>query len=161
MLKNSVKMSNYLSNLWTNISGIKWIVCRAKKFGIWSLFISIWFEIDRIVHAWSNIAVTSKKVFDEPDLIVPCVVVGGEVKVVDVVIVVVVVVVVVPLIAVDVADDVGAQCDGGHHEVEEGEAGQGPGTADTLRIVWNPDKMIRAQSYKTFYLRNLLIFVQS
>ncbi len=58
MLKNSVKISNYLSNLWMNISGIKRIVYKAKKFGIRSLFVSIWFEIDRIVHAWLNIAVT-------------------------------------------------------------------------------------------------------
>ncbi len=55
---NSVKISNYLSNFWTNISGIKQTVYRAKKFGIQSLFVSIWFKIDQIVPAWLNIAVT-------------------------------------------------------------------------------------------------------
>jgi len=39
MFKNSVKFSKYLSNLWMNISGIKWIVYQPKIFGIWSLFI--------------------------------------------------------------------------------------------------------------------------
>jgi hypothetical protein len=47
MLKNSVKINNYLSNLWTNISGIKSIVYQAKKFSIWSLFVLIPFEIDK------------------------------------------------------------------------------------------------------------------
>ncbi len=47
-----------MSDLWTNISGIKQIVYQAKKFGIQSIFISIQFEIDQIVHAWPNIAVT-------------------------------------------------------------------------------------------------------
>ncbi len=39
-------------------SGIKQIVYEAKKFGIQSLFVLIQFEIDRIVRAWPNIAVT-------------------------------------------------------------------------------------------------------
>ncbi len=39
MFKYSVKFSNYLSNLWTNISSIKQIVYQPKIFGIWSLFI--------------------------------------------------------------------------------------------------------------------------
>ncbi len=47
MLKNSVKINNYLSNLWTNISGIKSIVYQAKKFSICSLFVLIPFEIDK------------------------------------------------------------------------------------------------------------------
>jgi len=34
LLKNSSKISHYLSNLWTNISGIKQIVYPPKKFGI-------------------------------------------------------------------------------------------------------------------------------
>ncbi len=55
MLKNSLKINNYLSNQETNISGIKWIVYQARKFGIWSLFILIRFEIDWIVRAWLNI----------------------------------------------------------------------------------------------------------
>ncbi len=54
-LKNSSKISHYLSNLWTNSSGIKRIVNQAKKFGIRSLFVSIRFEIDWIVCAWPNI----------------------------------------------------------------------------------------------------------
>jgi hypothetical protein len=58
MLKNSTKISHYLSNLWMNISGEKWIVYQAKKFSIRSLFVSIWFKIDQIVCAWLNIAVT-------------------------------------------------------------------------------------------------------
>ncbi len=58
MLKNLLKMSDYLSRLWTNISSIKRIVYQAKKFSIQSLFISIWFEKDRIAHAWLNMAVT-------------------------------------------------------------------------------------------------------
>jgi len=41
-----------------NILGKKWIVYQAKNFGIWSLFVSIRFEIDRIVHDRLNIAVT-------------------------------------------------------------------------------------------------------
>ena len=103
-LKNSSKISLYLSNLWRNISGIKQIVYQPKIFGIWSLFVlfclvwhrivdtetntaiaymemvvhyahkclsdatkqvktlelfvSIQFEIDQIVCAWPNIAVT-------------------------------------------------------------------------------------------------------
>jgi len=56
MLKNSSKISHYLSNLWMNISGKKWIVYQAKKIGIQSLFISIWFEIDQIVCDRPNIA---------------------------------------------------------------------------------------------------------
>jgi len=56
--KNSLKISNYLSNLWMNISSINWIVYQAKKFGIQSLFILIQFEIAWIVCAWLNIAVT-------------------------------------------------------------------------------------------------------
>ena len=55
MLKNSVKISNYLSNLWVNISSVKQIVYMSKKFGIQSLFVSIRFEIDQIVHARPNI----------------------------------------------------------------------------------------------------------
>jgi hypothetical protein len=37
----------------------KWIVYQDIKFGIWSLFISIRFKIDRIVQDWENITVTS------------------------------------------------------------------------------------------------------
>ena len=59
-------------------------------------------------------------------LIIPCIVVACKVEVVEVVIVVVIVVVVVPLVAVDVADDVGTQSNGRHHEVQEREPGQGP-----------------------------------
>jgi hypothetical protein len=58
MLKNSVKISNYLSNLCINISSIKRIVYKAKKFGIQSLFILIQFEIDQIDHARPHITVT-------------------------------------------------------------------------------------------------------
>ncbi len=58
MLKNLSKMRHYLSNFRTNISGKKQIVYHANKFGIWSLFISIRFEIKRIVHDRPNIAVT-------------------------------------------------------------------------------------------------------
>ncbi len=63
MLKNSVKINNYLSNLWTNISSIKRIVYKAKKFSIPLLFILIWFKMDQIVHAWPNIAATYNRVF--------------------------------------------------------------------------------------------------
>ena len=52
------------------------------------------------------------------------VVVVSEVEVGHVVIVVVVIIVVVPLIAIDVADDVGRHSDGGHEESEEGDAAQ-------------------------------------
>ncbi len=58
MLKILLKISNYLSILWTNISGFKQIVYQAKKICIQSLFVSIQFEIDQIVCAWPNIAVT-------------------------------------------------------------------------------------------------------
>ncbi len=58
MLKNLVKFSNYLFNLWTNISGIKWTVYQPKTFGIRSLFILFHLDDHRIVHAWLNIAVT-------------------------------------------------------------------------------------------------------
>jgi hypothetical protein len=68
-------------------------------------------------------------------LIVSGVVVGPEVKVVQVVVVIVIVVIVVPLVAVDVADDVGAQRDGGHHEVQERETGQGTGSSVARRVV--------------------------
>ncbi len=52
-------MSHYSSNLWTNISGRKWIVVyQAKKFGILSLFILFWFEIDWIVSDRLNISIT-------------------------------------------------------------------------------------------------------
>jgi hypothetical protein len=44
-----------------NIYGIKQIVYQAKKFGIQSLFISIQFKIERIVHAWPNIAAGNTK----------------------------------------------------------------------------------------------------
>ncbi len=53
-----VKMRHYLSNLWANISGKKWIVYQAKKIGILSLFILIWFKIDQIVCDRPNIVVT-------------------------------------------------------------------------------------------------------
>ncbi len=39
MLKNLVKFSNYLSNLWINISGIKQIAYQPQIFGIRSLFV--------------------------------------------------------------------------------------------------------------------------
>jgi hypothetical protein len=52
------KISHYLSNLWTYISGEKQIVYQAKNFGILSLFVLIGFKLDWIVHAWLNIAVT-------------------------------------------------------------------------------------------------------
>jgi hypothetical protein len=58
MLKNSVKFSNYLFKLWTNISGIKRIVYQPQIFGIRSLFISLHLILHWIVHAWPNIAVT-------------------------------------------------------------------------------------------------------
>ncbi len=58
MLKNYSKISLYLSNLWTYISGIKQIVYQAKKSSIRSLFILILFKIDQIVCAWPNITVT-------------------------------------------------------------------------------------------------------
>ncbi len=51
-------MSHYLSNLWTNISGKKWIVYQSKKFSIQSLFILIQFKIDQIVCDRPNITVT-------------------------------------------------------------------------------------------------------
>ncbi len=41
-----------------NIYGKKQIVLWAKKIGIWSLFVSIQFEIDQIVHDRLNFAVT-------------------------------------------------------------------------------------------------------
>jgi hypothetical protein len=41
-----------------NISGIKQIVYQAEKIGIRSLFVLIQFNIDWIVCAWPNIAVT-------------------------------------------------------------------------------------------------------
>ncbi len=51
-------MRHYLSNLWTNIYGIKTNSFPGQKFGIWSLIVSFWFEIDQIVHDRMNIAVT-------------------------------------------------------------------------------------------------------
>jgi len=44
----SQKIIHYLSNLWMNISGKKTKVYQAKRFSIWSLFISIPFEIGQI-----------------------------------------------------------------------------------------------------------------
>ncbi len=58
MLENLPKMRHYSSDLWMNISSKKWIVYQAKKFGIQSLFVSIWFKIDWIVHDRLNIKVT-------------------------------------------------------------------------------------------------------
>ncbi len=58
MLKNLSKISHYLSNLWMNISSNNWIVYQTLNIGIWSLFVSILFKIDQIVHPWPNIAVT-------------------------------------------------------------------------------------------------------
>ncbi len=47
MLKNLEKMRHFSSNLWTDIYGKKWIVYKAKKFSIQSLFVSIKFKIDQ------------------------------------------------------------------------------------------------------------------
>ncbi len=41
-----------------DISSKKQIVYQSKIFDTQSLFIFLWFEIDQIVHAWLNIAVT-------------------------------------------------------------------------------------------------------
>ncbi len=68
-MKNLSKLIHYLSNLWTNISGIKRIVYQAKKIGIQSHFISIRFKIDRVVHAWPNIAVTYFPAFEHNTVI--------------------------------------------------------------------------------------------
>ncbi len=48
-----------MSNLWKNISGIKQIDYQAKKISILSLFVSIRFEIDQIVHGLPNIVVAN------------------------------------------------------------------------------------------------------
>jgi hypothetical protein len=56
MFKNLVKFSNYLSNLWTNISGIKQIVYQPKIFGIRSLFISFYLIQHQIVGTETNTA---------------------------------------------------------------------------------------------------------
>jgi hypothetical protein len=58
MFKKFIKNDHYSSNLWTNIYGKKWIVYLVEKFSIRSLFVTIWFEIDWIVHDRLNIAVT-------------------------------------------------------------------------------------------------------
>ncbi len=58
MLKTSSKMRHYSSILWMNISGKKWIVHQAKKFGICSQSVLIQFKIYQIVHDKSNVAVT-------------------------------------------------------------------------------------------------------
>ncbi len=49
-MKNSSKISHYLSNLWMNISGIKQIVYQPMVFGIQSLFILFHLVQHRIVH---------------------------------------------------------------------------------------------------------------
>jgi hypothetical protein len=64
MLKNLVKFSNYLSNLWTKISGIKQIVYLPKIFGIRSLFVPFCLVYHWIVDTNTNTAVTY--------LFVPC-----------------------------------------------------------------------------------------
>ncbi len=49
MINNLFNVEKFIknqSNLRSNIFGIKQIVCQAKKIGIWSLFVSIQFEID-------------------------------------------------------------------------------------------------------------------
>ncbi len=52
-------MRHCLSNLWMNIYGKKQIVYQAKKIGIRSLLVPIWFEIDQIM----SIAVTYNGLF--------------------------------------------------------------------------------------------------
>ncbi len=59
MLKNLVKLSNYLSNLGMNISGIKWIVFQPKIFSIRSLFVLFHLVYLQIVRVCPNIAVAS------------------------------------------------------------------------------------------------------
>jgi hypothetical protein len=58
MLKNLLKISKHLSNPWKMFPVLKEIVYQAKKIVIRSLFVSIRFKIDQIVHAWQNITVT-------------------------------------------------------------------------------------------------------
>ncbi len=58
MLKNLVKFSNYLSNLWTNMSVIKRIVYHPQIFSIRPLFVSFHLVLHQIVRAWPNIIVT-------------------------------------------------------------------------------------------------------
>ncbi len=58
MLKNLVKCGNYLSNHWTNISGIKSIVYQPKIIGIQSLFLLFHLFKHQIVDTETNTAAT-------------------------------------------------------------------------------------------------------
>ncbi len=53
-----------MSNLWTNISGIKWIVYQPKIFGIWSLFVLFRLVWHRIVGTKMNTAITYSEILD-------------------------------------------------------------------------------------------------
>ncbi len=56
MLKIFVKFSNYLSNIWANISGIKRVVYQLKIFGIRSLFVLFHLENTEQFHPKLNTA---------------------------------------------------------------------------------------------------------
>ncbi len=60
-------MRHYSFNLWMNFYDKKWIVYWAKKIGIQSLFVSIQFGINWLVHDRTNIKYCSYLVITEKD----------------------------------------------------------------------------------------------